>query len=377
MKPFDRSSSSFQAGNSSINFHFSETTCTTGGSINSNSDILRSHKIEASKCNLSNDGKQTRTRVPVFPSSRSDYNLFTGRKPRPLSLPPGRLTSYNWALTHNKNNNNYCGTSINDVDNHHYQYLCTEVDNLEKKLQSSLLFPQIDCDNNNVNFISSAYRRKFPISYSTPGLSSIDQSMKYGDTSTSPYAVAVNINGSNSSTNSLGCPQEGVKNGNRYGKLPGSGIGLQKSEKLYKSTKCPRYSFHGLPIDNNIPTPTPNGNGSTESDQSIHVKRRSRLSLSLSDYKFEPSSTTGYLQRCGSLRVQKPSKLINPNYCGLTTSKSFTNGSETDNIDENWDDLSNTLPRSGRPKSNEHLTLFFDILSTQEKFVKVGQLYIS
>lgn len=96
-----------------------------------------------------------------------------------------------------------------------------------------------------------------------------------------------------------------------------------------------------------------------------HTEYQSNGYLGESDFKqFQ-------LQRCGSLKLRKPRSNLG---WGMTTSKSFSNSGIHQYQTTPWsdaDDVSNTLPRSGKQKSGEHVALFFDILSTQERFVQV------
>jgi hypothetical protein len=308
----------------------------------------------------------------MLQSSPSDSHLFSGRRPRPLSLPPNgipRLSSSN-------------STSASFSTHYRYKesYLDNSCDNNNsKKLMSS------SGNNLDVARKSAAYTQKFPISYSTPGLSNFCKSSQEKLTIThqkrangvdSTRRLESNVVDSTFTTNATPVIQ------------------LQRANSVYKSSECPRYSFHSLPVRNNsnkhnnlcssrdglgMTNLEFNSNGSSsvyihqnnnnnDTEQTFKKMRSPMSSLLSNDGKGMGKMANGrdnssQLQRSGSLKLSRSRNSA----FAMSNSRSFTNGSS-------WADVCNTLPRSGKQKSGEQLALFLDIMSTQERFVKVSEM---
>lgn len=337
MKPCDSHRLSLQVSqNSSINFHLS------GSSFNPVPKIANYLRSRGGQESVQHNYNEKRGRVQVLPSSRSDYQLFTGRRPRPLSLPPGGLVRYS-----SPQRSREVGY---DLTSNHFGYLASSLNGINN----------VDRDNNVITArksLTSSYTRKFPISYSTPGLSEIGWN---SSDNLNPYATPGNVN------DSINCNppfrsrqgESAIKYGNgESGK--NSGFGFR--DFVYKSpqsqSQCPRYSFHSLPVP-------------SDTNSNVTYVKRNNVNLSLNLAESRPYSLLNgeaCSQKYGSLKLRKQKV----NGAGMSLSKSFTNGACDVSSGFNAASSSNTLPRSGKRKDGEQLSLFFDILATQEKFVQV------
>lgn len=378
-----------------------------------------------------------------IPSSYSDYQLFTGRKPRPLSLPPSvssllgnghsraspaqhmfanasPVGSRSLSLSTGNNVSSGGGVSRGNIPDGH--------------ITSTTKLP-------------SSYTQKFPVSYSTP--EPLISSRK-------------KMSGSNSSSciNAYSSGNRCVKNTCRsVSKSSDGGVGSKtvtnssfcsSSEQnlssetfspppsLYQSTKCQSYSFHGHPVNgnncNDLGSYSPSGGSRSISDdtspgsESLKIQNKNSINATNSSINHENNGKSSNAENNGNFDIgqgtfskESSSKIkdnddssnkVDNNLSGdtstsnqlhtlnkeasssskesissikvvfnkssfrrsgaMSSSKSFTHASFF--AEETC--LSNTLPRIGKNKgvhrSSEQLALFLDILSSQEKFVKVG-----
>lgn len=376
-----------------------------------------------------------------IPSSYSDYQLFTGRKPRPLSLPP--------SVSSLLGNGHYKASSVQ-----HMSVNASPIGNRSLSLSTRNTVSSGDgVGRGNIpdghisstSKLPSSYTQKFPVSYSTP----------------EPlYSTRKKMSGSNSSSsiNSYsgnGCIKNTCRNISKNGD---GGVGSKtvttssfcsSSEQdlssetfspppsLYQSAKCQSYSFHGHPVNGNncneLGSYSPSGGSRSISDdtspgsESLKVQNKNNNNSASNSINHENNCKSSNAENNGNFNVpqglfgKESSSRISDNDDGskvdnnlsgdtatsnqlhtlnkeanssskesissikvvfnkssfrrsgaMSSSKSFTHASFF--AEETC--LSNTLPRIGKNKgihrSSEQLALFLDILSSQEKFVKVG-----
>jgi len=323
---------------------------------------LRNNAMHTSSIPRKNSRNRNKSIVQTSPS---DSHLFSGRKPRPLSLPPNGIPRYSVATSLPYAAVSSSASSTGDFfcnDNNHNQSKSKYISDEARK--------------------SPAYTQKFPVSYSTPGISSLYENIsrlkqKTGDNNTAdPLIIPDHVKRSVNSERNLSYMTSS------------SSIRLQNdNNNLYKSNECPRYSFHSLPIsdrsdlysrsisfskiEDDHATKKRNVYASLATSSSL-VQKGSQISPSLVDlndgkYEVYRHQDNSQLRRSGSLKLSRNNGRGSIGSAfAMSSSRSFTNGST-------WADVCNTLPRSGKQKSGEQLALFLDIMTTQERFVKVSE----
>lgn len=337
-----------------------------------------------------------------FPSSYSDYQLFTGRKPRPLSLPPSVSSILG-------------SSSTTTSPAHHLLVNSSPIGNRTLSCSSK---PENNINGSNGRKIPSghitsssklpsSYTQKFPVSYFTPepviaerSSSASNDSGKGGGCSSALRRALSTGRGSAKSVTPFGSNSEQDLTTDGFVPFP----------SLYQSSKCFSYSFHGHPVPcSNDSSNSPSGGSRSTSDDTSPGSGSLRLQINKGfsnlksngndkescvppeyssrisdDESICHNSKSSGLDETNQFRANESSskesisssiKVVfnKSSFRGsaMSSSKSFTHASFF--TEETC--LSNTLPRMGKNKgihrSSEQIALFLDILSSQEKFVKV------
>lgn len=414
---------------------------TTRNQLRSSRSRTRAASISAAYGNpCSNNGMDIANgNIRNFPSSYSDYQLFTGRKPRPLSLPPsvppllggcGSLGGSTTSLYQQRENPFVTASPIGNRSYSSATRTSGGSGNTRKipdgHITSSSKLP-------------SSYTQKFPVSYFTPEpvTSSHHQRLHKNGTKMSSGNSNDSNGGIRSATGNNSAATSSLLYSSEHDVSSSSGT-IGPSTSLYQSSKCLSYSFHGHPVNGNelssnspsggsrsisddaspgsgslkIPNcsshsgnstgnntnnngnsnriPEPGGDDDEEEDdrliEELSDKTKSNGDINnTSQYNLDggSSSKESTCSSAGTASVTTTTtKLACNSSCinsgktnrrsAMSSSKSFTHAS----FYTGDSSMSNTLPRAGKHnvihKSSEQLALFLDILSSQEKFVKVG-----